>query len=133
MRQSVKGVLVAIALTLCAVLALKGAVLIVQSGSWSQTGNLSSPRAGASAATLQDGRVLVTGGDPGNGAGPQASADFIDTDGTISAAPPMNNPREGHVSVALQDGRVLVAGGLTVGGSATSAAEIFDPVANSWT
>ncbi len=131
MKKSVKGVLVALAMIACAVLALKASVLIVQSGSWSQTGNLSSARVGASAALLPDARILVTGGDPGTG--PLATADFFGTDGTISAAPPMVNARSQHVSVALQDGRVLVAGGLTAGGSATNAAEIYDPVANSWT
>ena len=131
MKKSVKGVLVALAVLACAVLALKASVLIVQSGSWSQTGNLSSARVGASAALLPDGRILVTGGDPGTG--PLATADFFGTDGTISAAPAMVNARSSHVSVALQDGRVLVAGGLTAGGSATNAAEIYDPVQNSWT
>jgi len=131
MKKSVKGVLVAIAVIACAVLTLKGSVLIVQSGSWSQTGNLSSARVGASAALLPDGRILVTGGDPRTG--PVATADFFGTDGTISAAPPMINARSQHVSVTMQDGRVLVAGGLTVGGGATNTAEIFDPVQNSWT
>jgi hypothetical protein len=130
MKKSVKGVLVALAVIACAVLALKGSVLIVQSGSWSQTGNLSSARVGASAALLPDGRILVTGGDPGTG--PVPSADFLNTDGTVFSAPPMKYPRSQHLSVALQDGRILVAGGLTAPGTATGTAEIFDPVAGSW-
>src|SRR5260370_12947483 len=131
MKQSAKSVFVAIALILCAILVMKGSALVIQSGQWAQTGNLSSARAGASAALLQDGRILISGGD--SGTGPAASADFFNTDGTISAAAPMNNPRKGHVGVAMQDGRVLAAGGTTAGGGATNTAEIFDPVANSWT
>ena len=131
MRRFAKGVLATILVIACAVLALKGSVLVLQSGSWSQTGILSNPRVGASAATLPNGRILFAGGDSGNG--PTASADSFNTDGTISAAPPMMYARSKHVSVALQDGRVLVAGGLTTGGVATNTAEIFDPVANSWT
>ena len=131
MRQTAKGAFVAIALILCAILVLKGSVLVIQSGQWAQTGNLSSARAGASAALLQDGRILVAGGDPGTG--PLASVDIFNTDGTISAARPMVNPRSNHVSVTMQDGRVLVAGGLTTGGGTTNAAEIYDPIANSWT
>ena len=115
MRRFAKGVLATILVIACAVLALKGSVLVLQSGSWSQTGILSNPRVGASAATLPDGRILITGGDPGNG--PTASVDLFNIDGTISAVPPMMYARSKHVSVALQDGRVLVAGGLTAGGS----------------
>ena len=130
MRRFAKGVLATILVIACAVLAVKGSVLVLQSGSWSQTGILSNPRVGASAATLPDGRILIAGGDPGNG--PTASVDLFNTDGTISAAPPMMYARSKQVSVALQDGRILVAGGVTTGGSATNTAEIFDPIAQSW-
>src|SRR5262249_2888340 len=129
MKKVAVGVL-AVGLLLCAVLLLKASVLVVQSGSWAQTGTLSVARADASAALLQDGRILVTGGDPGTG--PVASAEFFNIDGTVSVAPPMIYARSKHISVALADGRVLVAGGLTAGGATTSAAEIYDPVANSW-
>src|SRR6266852_2097820 len=131
MKRSAKSVFVAIALILCAILVMKGSALVIQSGQWAQTGNLSSARASASAALLQAGRILISGGDSGTGAA--ASADFFNTDGTISAAAPMNIPRKGHFSVAMQDGRVLAAGGTTSGGDVTSTAEIFDPIANSWT
>ena len=130
MRRFAKGVLATILVIAYAVLAVKASVLFVQSGSWSQTGILSNPRVGASAATLPDGRILITGGDPGNG--PTASVDLFNTDGTISAAPPMMYARSKQVSVVLQDGRILVAGGITTGGSATNTAEIFDPIAQSW-
>ena len=128
-----KRVLIASVIILCAVLALKGSALLISSGTWQATGNLSIARAGASAALLQDGRILITGGSSGTGAGPQTSTDLFNTDGTISAALPMTNARSGHISVTLQNGKVLVAGGITAGGSATSTAEVFDPIANSWT
>ena len=133
MKSFTKRVLVGIAVIFCAVLALKGSALLISSGTWQATGNLSNARAGASAALLQDGRILITGGNSGTGAGPQTSADLFNTDGTISAALPMTNARSGHISVTLQNGKVLVAGGITAGGSATSTAEVFDPIANSWT
>src|SRR2546422_221808 len=44
-----------------------------------------------------------------------------------------SDARSGHISVVLQDGRMLVAGGTVAGGGATNAAEIYDPVANTWT
>src|SRR5258708_24008558 len=130
MRRFAKGVLATILVIACAVLALKGSVLFVPSGSWSQTGILSNSRVGASAATLPDGRILVIGGDLGNG--PTASVDFFNTDGTISAAPPMMYARRKQVSVALQGGRILGAGGGTTRVSATNNAEIFFPTTPPW-
>jgi hypothetical protein len=120
MRPIAKGVILAGALIVFAVVALKGAAILIPSGTWLAQTNLSSARANASAALLQDGRVLITGGDSGSGS--VATADFFAADGTMSAAPPMVNARSKHVSVTLQDGRVLVAGGITAGGSATNTA-----------
>jgi len=115
-----------------AFVALKGFVLAIPSGTWQPTGNLSAARPGASPALLQNGSVLITGGDPGSG--PVASADLFNSDGSVSPlAAPINNPRSNHVSATLQDGRVLVAGGTVSGGGATNSAEIFDPVSGTWT
>src|SRR5438445_6887940 len=130
MRQFTKLVLLT-GFLLGAFVALKGFVLAIPSGTWQPTANLSAARPGASAALLQNGSVLITGGDPGSG--PVASADLFNSDGSVSPlAAPMNNPRSNHISATLQDGRVLVAGG-TVSGGATNSAEIFDPVSGTWT
>jgi Kelch motif protein len=131
MRRTAKTVLLGSLIVLCAVIALKGAALLVPSGTWAPTANLNDARANSSAALLSDGRILITGGD--GASGPLATAEFFNTDGSVSAAAPMNVARSKHVSVVLQDGRVLVAGGTVAGGGATNAAEIYDPVANSWT
>src|SRR5579863_7752506 len=131
MRRSIRNIPISVLTILCIVAAVSGSAFVISSGTWQATGTLSSARVGASAALLPDGRILVIGGN--SASGPVASADFLNTDGTVSPAPPMVYARASHVSVALQDGRVLVAGGVTAGGSATSTAEIFDPVANSWT
>ncbi len=112
-------------------LLVKGAALQVPTGTWAPGGAMGQPRAGASAARLQDGRVLITGGNGASGA--LATAEFFNADGTIASAPPMNTARSRHISIALQDGRVLLAGGETTGGGVTNAAEIFDPVGNTWT
>src|SRR5258706_232603 len=120
-----------LALLFVALLTLRGSVLTVPSGTWQPTGNLSVARAGASAAQLQNGSVLITGGE--SGSGPVASADIFNTDGSISTVAPMNNLRANHVSVVLQDGRVLVAGGSTTSGGVTNSAEIYDAIANTWT
>src|SRR5712664_1422924 len=130
MRQFTKVVLL-MGFLLGAFVALKGFVLAIPSGTWQATGNLSAARPGASAALLQNGSVLITGGDPGSG--PVASADLFNSDGSVSLlAAPMNNPRSNHISATLQDGRVVVAGGTVSGGGATNSAEIFDPVSGTW-
>src|SRR3989475_814288 len=130
MRRFTKVVLLT-GFLLGAFVALKGFVLATPSGTWQPTGNLSAARPGASAALLQNGSVLITGGDAGSG--PVASADLFNSDGSVSPlAAPMNNPRSNHVSATLQDGRVLVAGGTVSGGGATNSAEIFDPVSGTW-
>ncbi len=70
----------------------------------------------------------ITGGD--GASAPLATAEFFNTDGSISPAATMNVACSRHISVVLQDGRVLVAGGKVAGGGATNAAEIYDPISN---
>src|SRR2546422_7427077 len=131
MRRTAKTVLLGDLLVLCVVVAVKGTGLVVPSGTWAPTTNLTDARANSSAALLTDGRILITGGD--GASAPLATAEFFNTDGSVSPAAPMNVARSGHISVVLQDGRMLVAGGTVAGGGATNAAEIYDPVANTWT
>ncbi|HEY6126791.1 MAG TPA: YDG domain-containing protein [Candidatus Acidoferrum sp.] len=90
---------------------------------------MTEPRSHAASALLQDGRILIAGGD--SGSGPVASAEFFDTTGAFAAAPPMSMPRSAHSATVLADGRILVAGGVT-GAAATNSAEIFDPLSNAW-
>src|SRR5579864_5604169 len=100
MRRITKKFLLGSLLILGVVVALRGAALLVPSGSWVPEGTMASARSSAAAALLPDGRILVTGGDMGSG--PVTSADFINVDGTISAAPPMIFARSKHVTSALQ-------------------------------
>ena len=97
---------------------------------WLSAGNLSAPRAGAATVLLQDGRLLVTGGNGASGA--LATTDIFDTSGNFSAGPPMHFARMNHTATLLQDGRVLVAGGTDASGRASQTAELFDPAASSW-
>src|SRR6266436_5317995 len=61
---------------------------------------------GASAALLQDGRLLISGGAGKNGA-PVSTAEIF-KDGSYSQAASMSNARDLHASVTLKDGHVLV-------------------------
>src|SRR5262245_29687404 len=103
---------------------LRGSAIQVPSGTWAPSGSMAEVRSGAASALLQDGRVIVSGGE--GAAGPLATAELFGA-GSFSAVPAMNVARSGHAAVALQDGRVLVTGGKTTGGSATNAAEIYSP------
>ncbi|HEV2323095.1 MAG TPA: YDG domain-containing protein, partial [Terracidiphilus sp.] len=100
----------------------------VATNTWSAAQPLSAARSGAATVMLQDGRLLITGGN--NGTSSVASVDIVDTAGNITAAAPMNMARSQHTATVLQDGRVLVVGGVDVSGNPIGTAEIFDPSVN---
>ncbi len=115
----------------CVFLLTAASIPSVPTGTWQSWNSMGDARSGAAAVLLQDGRVLIIGGN--NATGPVASADLFDTNGNFSAAAVMQTPRSGHTATVLSDGRVLVAGGTTTGGGITNSAEIYDPTADSWT
>jgi Kelch motif len=90
MRRFIKAVFVAI-LILAAGIFVKGSITQPSIGGWLSAGSMTAARSGAASALLQDGRILITGGD--NGSGPVASAEIFDTTGAFVAAPPMSAPR----------------------------------------
>ena len=129
MRRFIKPALIA-ALILTAGIFVKGSITPPSIGGWLSAGSMSEARTSAASALLEDGRILITGGD--NGSGPVASAEFFDTTGSFVTAPPMSMGRKSHSATVLADGRILVAGG-SIGAAATNSAELFDPAANAWT
>ena len=101
------------------------------------------------ATLLDDGRVLVTGGQTVLTYGPPASglvsSEIYDpSTGRWSPTSPMSNSRTHHDAVMLEDGRVLVAGGLTdeftLDGATgdphyvfpIASAEVYDPSTEMW-
>ncbi|HXR47688.1 MAG TPA: kelch repeat-containing protein [Candidatus Limnocylindrales bacterium] len=86
---------------------------------------------------LSDGTVMAASGEPGGGGTgnawyrltPDANGSYVN--GIWSTLAPMNYTRLYYSSQVLQNGRVLVAGGEY--GSGSNSAEIYDPVANTWT
>ena len=114
-------------------------VYVPAKGTWTTTGDLHDPRTLQSAILLNDGKVLVAGGQS-----PQdtalASAELYDSTGrSWAVTAPMATGRAGHVDALLPDGRVLVAGGVSGGftgnltpGEILSATELYDPSARAW-
>src|SRR5207245_4022133 len=94
------------------------------------TAPMAEARAGASAARLPDGRVLVTGGAAVDGR-PLASAEIY-ANGSWRPAAAMATARSEHQSVTLNNGRVLVVGGKTSDGQPTWTAEVYDPTGDQW-
>jgi hypothetical protein len=95
--------------------------------------------AGHTATLLPGGKLLVVGGVKSAGAGTAAADLFDPASATWTSMAPMNVMRSSHTATLLADGRVLVAGGSTVSSVAAkgyvndASAEIYDPVANTWT
>lgn len=97
---------------------------------WIATGSLATARQQAKGVLLQDGRVLVTGGQAGTLL--NAAEVWDPSTGTWSSAGTMASPRSFHSMTLLADGRVLIAGGSN-GLASLASAEIWDPATRSFT
>jgi hypothetical protein len=109
------------------------AFVIMSSATWSTTGAMTTGRLDQTATLLQNGSVLVAGGDGGSGT-PVAltSAELYQpSTGTWSATGSMATARALHTATLLPSGQVLVVGGIG-GVSPLSSAELYDPVAGTW-
>jgi uncharacterized protein YjdB len=97
--------------------------------------NMSAVRFGASAVLLNSGSVLIAGGFDGTNL-PAAAEIYSPSNREFTGSGPnLNVPRYNASATLLNNGQVLVSGGSTCSlpGCPTNAAEIFDPVANTFT
>jgi hypothetical protein len=95
------------------------------------TAQLNVERRGHTATLLEDGGVLIIGGDNLNGMVSQAEI-FDPASQTASIFAGSISARTDHTATRLSDGRVLVVGGRGQSGALTSS-EIFDPVTATFT
>jgi hypothetical protein len=108
-----------------------------KTGSFSPTGLMTSTREDHTATLLDDGRVLIAGGND-VGAHAVASAELYDPKtGKFSATGSMTTPRGFHTATLLADGRVLITGGdlaaWSDSGPFLASAEIYDPKTGKFT
>ena len=97
-------------------------------GTFSQTGSLSTPRFHHSATLLNNGTVMIAGGDNTGGAGATAAAEIYDpSSGTFMATGNLTAARESQTATLLNNGSVLVAGGLGTTEGNVSSAELYLP------
>ena len=87
-------------------------------------------RRGHTATLLNDGRILVVGGE--NGAGAAAQSELIDPSRGAVTAGPVSGARTDHAAALLGDERVLITGGRD-GAGALRTSEAFDAVATAFT
>lgn len=115
-------------------------------GTWIPTSAMFDARWGHTATLLQDGRVLVAGGEANLVGTVNQSAEIYDPQ-TVrwTRVAPMHDPRWLHTATLLSDGRVLVAGGYAAPGVSgglggpgfpqipvLATAEIFSPATGTW-
>ena len=100
---------------------------------------MNSARALYAAATLNDGRVVFTGGIDATGATTTSCEIYDPVSNTFAAIASIPGPRAGHSAATLADGRVMVVGGTTNFTDLTTAITgvsnqmfLYDPVADSW-
>ena len=107
---------------------------LLTSPSWFPTGNLNTARVGHTATLLQNGKVLVVGGNDNDNI--LDSAELYDpVTGMWSVTGRLNKPRTGHTTTLLLDGSVLVVAGDTSNAPSFGpggTAELYDPSTGTW-
>src|SRR5438552_183950 len=116
-------------LVLAAVVALLASPSTFLVNAWTAASPMYRARAGHSATTMYDGRILIAGGD--DGGAPTASLEVFDPESGVFnlVTPVLTSARTGHGASLLYDGRVLITGGFD-GTKALASTNVYDPYEN---
>jgi hypothetical protein len=104
-----------------------------QTGTFTSAGNMKSPRKLFTATLLNNGTVLLAGGQINDSGTMTATAELynpVTNQFTLTGS--MHQPREVHSATLLKDGTVLIAGGYS-GSAYLSSAEIYNPSTGTFT
>jgi hypothetical protein len=103
-----------------------------ESGLWTSTGALGTPRRNHTATVLHDGHVLVTGGTDLAGVRSSTAELYDPATGTWHAVAPMKQARTYHTATVLLGGQVLVTGGGGPEWSGGASSELYLPDTGAW-
>jgi hypothetical protein len=108
------------------------ATLTVRSAGFVLTGSLNTARYGHTATLLNNGMVLIAGGESASGY--LASAELYNpATGTFTATGSMNTARVLHTATLLNNGTVLIVGGGNSSNAYLASAELYNPATGTFT
>lgn len=97
-------------------------------GTFSATGDLTTPRELHTTTLLADGRVLVTGGSNNSNVALSSAEIYDPKTGVFSAIGNLQTARGGHTATRLNNGKVLIIGGFSADHSPLINCELYNPV-----
>ena len=106
------------------------ATITITPAGFTITGNMNVPREFHTATLLNNGKVLIAGGEDGTGTELNSAELYDPTTGTFSFTGSMTIPRVFHTATLLNNGKVLIVGG---SGTTANAAELYDPTTGAFT
>jgi N-acetylneuraminic acid mutarotase len=100
---------------------------------WTLTGFMQHKRTSSTATLLPNGKVLVAGGENGNGTIDPTCELYDPVTGAWSFTGSINYARFNHTATLLANGKVLITGGSLYDFSGTPISELYDPGSGIWT